>query len=238
MVSSVCICQTMVFAQSWESGERQVTLIELYTSEGCSSCPPAEAYFNQLKNRARLWKDYVPVVFHVDYWDYLGWKDIYARPEHALRQRHYVAQGGVNSVYTPAVLSNGYAWRWWRVNSEVSVSENIVGNLKLSINDGEVDAFFNAKQTLPASFSLNVALLGMNINSEIHSGENEGKTAEHNFVVLCHAQHSSDNLHWKFTFNCNSKLSLSERSLVAWITPVGRLKPIQAVGGTYKSVNY
>jgi hypothetical protein len=57
-----------------------VGLLELYTSEGCSSCPPAEDWFSQLNTNDRLWRDVVPVAFHVDYWDYLGWRDVFADP--------------------------------------------------------------------------------------------------------------------------------------------------------------
>lgn len=62
----------------FQSGLIQTSLLELYTSEGCSSCPPAEAWISGLKEGRRLWKDLVPVAFHVDYWDHLGWNDPFA----------------------------------------------------------------------------------------------------------------------------------------------------------------
>src|SRR4051794_21790628 len=65
----------------FESQERQTTFLELYTSEGCSSCPPAEAWLNQLSKSPVLWKDFVPTAFHVDYWDHLGWRDRWAAKE-------------------------------------------------------------------------------------------------------------------------------------------------------------
>lgn len=57
------------------SGKQQTTLVELYTSQGCSSCPPAERWLSSLQNDPRLWKELIPVAFHVDYWNYLGWND-------------------------------------------------------------------------------------------------------------------------------------------------------------------
>ena len=72
-----------------ESGTIRNTLIELYTSEGCSSCPPAEDFMNKLKNDNNLWKKWVPVAFHVQYWDYIGWKDHYATRENGQRQSLY-----------------------------------------------------------------------------------------------------------------------------------------------------
>ncbi|MDB4793761.1 DUF1223 domain-containing protein, partial [Methylacidiphilales bacterium] len=68
------------------------SLIELYSSEGCSSCPPAEAWVNDLKSAPELWKSIFPVVFHVDYWDGLGWPDRFSRADYTQRQRNYAAQ--------------------------------------------------------------------------------------------------------------------------------------------------
>ena len=59
----------------FESGEARTMLVELFTSEGCSSCPPADAWISQLKESPDLWKKIVPVAFHVDYWNNLGWRD-------------------------------------------------------------------------------------------------------------------------------------------------------------------
>ncbi|WP_084198797.1 DUF1223 domain-containing protein [Halioglobus japonicus] len=85
--------------QRFVSPERQATLLELYTSQGCSSCPPAERWFNTLTDSSRLWDDLVPVVFHVDDWSYLGWKDRFARAEFSQRQRRYKAEDAVQVVY-------------------------------------------------------------------------------------------------------------------------------------------
>src|SRR6266436_651609 len=84
---------TTTYAQElrFQSNAKQTALIELYTSEGCSSCPPAEAWLSQLKADPRLWKDFVPLAFHVDYWDYLGWRDPFASKEWTARQYRYSA---------------------------------------------------------------------------------------------------------------------------------------------------
>src|SRR5256886_7314986 len=90
--------------------------VELFTSEGCSSCPPADAWISQLKESPDLWKKIVPVVFHVDYWDNLGWRDRFAKPEFTERQRRYVAACRGDSVYTPGFVVNGREWRDWVCN--------------------------------------------------------------------------------------------------------------------------
>jgi hypothetical protein len=76
----VLFCESVAIARAvelqFQSGEKRTGLIELYTSEGCSSCPPAEAWLSKLKTNAGLWKDFVPLAFHVDYWNKLGWRAI------------------------------------------------------------------------------------------------------------------------------------------------------------------
>jgi hypothetical protein len=80
------------------SGPERVSLLELYSSEGCSSCPPAEQWLGELRKDPRLWRSIVPVAFHVDYWDGLGWKDRFAQPQWTARQRAYAAAWGGGSV--------------------------------------------------------------------------------------------------------------------------------------------
>ncbi|MEX0406203.1 thioredoxin family protein [Aquibium sp. LZ166] len=88
-------------AQSVDGKPRAV--VELFTSQGCSSCPPADAYFADLARRG----DVVALAYHVDYWDYLGWGDTLADPENTARQRDYARALGQRSVYTPQVVVNG-----------------------------------------------------------------------------------------------------------------------------------
>ena len=78
-------------------------VVELFTSQGCNSCPPAEAYLNRLADRENV----IALEFHVDYWDYIGWKDPYAAPEFTKRQKSYVSPLGMRYVYTPQMVING-----------------------------------------------------------------------------------------------------------------------------------
>ena len=79
-------------------------VVELFTSEGCSSCPPAEAYIGELTQRG----DVLALTFHVDYWDDLGWRDRFALPSAVQRQRAYAKNLGLSSVYTPQVIIDGH----------------------------------------------------------------------------------------------------------------------------------
>src|SRR5262245_26742443 len=78
-------------------------LVELFTSQGCSSCPPADLYLGELAQRT----DVVALAFHVDYWDYIGWRDKFAKPEYTKRQKDYVDALEVRMVYTPQMVVDG-----------------------------------------------------------------------------------------------------------------------------------
>ena len=167
----------------------KASLIELYSSEGCSSCPPAEAWTNDLKSAPGLWKDIFPVAFHVDYWDGLGWPDRFARAEYTQRQRNYAAQLGQDSVYTPEFIVNGLEWRrgWFSGQGLPSAGAKKAGTLSLTIHDKEkkISANYIPGPSVTAQpLVLNVALLGFKLVTDVKRGENGGRTLEHDFVVL------------------------------------------------------
>ncbi|MBT8457322.1 MAG: DUF1223 domain-containing protein, partial [Alphaproteobacteria bacterium] len=83
--------------------EDRLVVIELFTSQGCSSCPPADALLGELAQR----DDVLPLSLHVDYWDYIGWKDIFADPAHTVRQKGYARVAGQRSIYTPQMIVGG-----------------------------------------------------------------------------------------------------------------------------------
>lgn len=84
------------------AGERAV-VVELFTSQGCNACPPADAILAKLAGR----EDVIALSLHVDYWDYLGWRDTFASPEFTRRQKRYARARGDSSVYTPQMIING-----------------------------------------------------------------------------------------------------------------------------------
>src|SRR4029077_19077011 len=123
----------------FESGQKKTHLIELFTSQGCSSCPPAEAWLSKLKAEPGLWKDFVPLAFHVDYWDRLGWRDSYAAKEWTARQYQYSANWKSASVYTPGFVLDG---REWLDRNVPAPSNEKPGALKLSILGSKIFADF------------------------------------------------------------------------------------------------
>src|ERR1043166_3101150 len=171
--------------KTFESGDTQSALIELFTSEGCSSCPPAEKWLSRLKSNQDLWKKAVPIAFHVDYWDHLGWRDRFAKPEFTSRQQQYAAVWGGDSVYTPGFVINGKEWRSWFGGNPAPRSLTKVGVLRVSLGeDGKLGAIFVPNTTQPRALALNVALLGNDLESDVKRGENGGRKLPHDFVVL------------------------------------------------------
>src|SRR5881392_2430617 len=153
--------------KTFESGDTQSSLIELFTSEGCSSCPPAEKWLSALKSSSDLWKKAVPVAFHVDYWDHLGWRDRFSKPEFTSRQQHYAAAWGGDSVYTPGFVINGKEWRDWFGGNVTPTSSIKVGGLRVSLGgDRKITATFVPEQKQQQALSLNVALLGNDLESD------------------------------------------------------------------------
>jgi hypothetical protein len=92
------------------SGPQRAALVELYTSEGCNSCPPADRWFSRLPTGSG--SPAIPLAFHVDYWDHIGWKDRFASPAWSARQREVARRGGARIVYTPQVLFDGRDLEW------------------------------------------------------------------------------------------------------------------------------
>src|SRR6185503_15335347 len=185
---------------SARSGERTVALVELYTSEGCDSCPPADRWLSSLGPRGFAPDRVVPIALHVDYWDYIGWKDPYARQAHAARQRKMAKLARAAMVYTPQVLLQGQDFRHWRDGGSPdgafarTVAEinarPAKARISLSLDTRRRQAFEVevAAELLAAAPGADVALfVGAYENklvSEVKAGENRGKSLPHDYVVL------------------------------------------------------
>jgi hypothetical protein len=218
---------------TFESEETPAALIELFTSEGCSSCPPADSWLSRLKASPDLWKRVVPVSFHVDYWNGLGWPDRFASAANTARQRHYAAAWGTDSVYTPGFVLNGREWRgWFEHDSPAEPLSAKVGKLAVTLRDSRADISF-ARIGGPIPQFVELALLGSNLESNVTRGENSGRKLHHDFTVLHFATASlrGDSGRFTATVALPAKDLDASAAIAVWITPAEAAPPIQATGG-------
>ena len=208
----------------FESGQQKTHLIELFTSQGCSSCPPAEAWLSKLKSEPRLWKDFVPIAFHVDYWDRLGWRDPFASKEWTARQYQYSENWKSESVYTPGFVLDG---REWPGRSIPAAATEKPGVLKLSIKDQKIVAEFVSTNTATTDVDLHLATVGFDLKTKVTAGENGGRNLSQDFVVLAVTNQKMVGGKIEFSFKPDARAG----AVAAWITSSNQIEPIQTVGG-------
>ncbi|MCG8380002.1 MAG: DUF1223 domain-containing protein [Proteobacteria bacterium] len=218
------------------SPETRVSLLELYTSEGCSSCPPADRWLSELKSHPELWKSLIPVAFHVDYWNYIGWEDRFSSPEYSSRQRRYARSRNLKTVYTPGFLLNGEEWRSFFGLRKLSTStDEQAGNLTLKINDMDIAAHYKPNDTNNKSnYILNIAMLGFGITTDVKSGENKNRQLKHDFTVLGYKTiplYKTETGYSVMTELPDIVETAPDMAVSAWINKENDLTPIQAAGG-------
>ena len=216
--------------QHFASGPARVSLVELYTSEGCSSCPPAERWLGTMRDAPGLWRDFVPVAFHVDYWNQLGWPDKFSTKAFTQREYAYAEAWGTGSVYTPCVVRDGAEWR--TRDEKISAARGAAaGTLTASYDGAVVRAEFTpVGATSPATsgFEIHAAILGGGIVSKVSAGENSGETLRHEFIALAlaHGAPGAD-----IALAMPKVSGVARHALAVWVTRRGDLAPQQAAGG-------
>lgn len=216
---------------TFTSSPARTHLLELYTSEGCSSCPPAEAWFSKLKEAPGLWQNFVPIAFHVDYWDRLGWRDPFAAKAWTARQYAYSASWQSANVYTPGFVLDG---REWRQNGVPAASRETPGILKLEVvRPDRVAATFQPRTEAGRPYSVHVARLGFDLKTNVKAGENRGRQLRHDFVVLALEEAPLQNGRAEVTLPAGPAAADpgGRQAIVAWVTDGSQMEPIQAVGG-------
>ncbi|MGZ3872057.1 MAG: DUF1223 domain-containing protein [Mucilaginibacter sp.] len=164
-------------------------VVELFTSEGCSSCPSADALVARVEKEV-IDKPVYILAYHVDYWNRLGWKDVFSRHEYSVRQNQYADWLNLSSVYTPQIVVNG---RKEFVGSEEGTLRNaiksdleIAAKSELALNnikiDGEEATIHYATGAVNNS-DLIVALVQKNAATKVQRGENSGRTLSHVQIV-------------------------------------------------------
>lgn len=169
-----------------KAAESQPIVVELYTSQGCSTCPPADAYLGELARR----EDVIALSFHVNYWDYIGWKDPFASAESTGRQRAYARALGQSYVYTPQMVIDG---RVHEVGTKRSAVEGRLDGLRAG-QKSKLDVRFSRDEqgrlsvTIPSANRHQRAIVWMALfdrshTTEIERGENRGRTLTYYNVV-------------------------------------------------------
>ncbi len=237
MIGRAVVVLVMIATLSLEAGEiafeskpARAHLIELYTSEGCSSCPPAEEWMSGLKNQPRLWQDIVPVAFHVDYWDHLGWRDPFASKLWTERQADYSARWKAESVYTPAFVLDGKEWHYGKLPEAATETPGV---LKITVDGERLSAAFKASGDHSGRYDIHVARLGFALMADVTAGENQGKKLSHDFVVLglTNETMKAGTKELRLPASTTKSTVAPRTAIVAWVTQAGQIEPIQAVGG-------
>jgi hypothetical protein len=211
---------------SFQSGKDRVQLLELFTSQGCSSCPPAEKWITQFVDHSGLWTEIVPVTFHVSYWDRLGWKNPFASKQYTQRQYEYSKNGGIRNVYTPCFVSNGEEWRGYFNRDSLPIDPSEAAILKGEIANGKLEVEYSDDK----AGTLNVAILGFDLVTDVRNGENRGKHLEQQFVVLNHQTGISHSGIWTMKLPKIDITQAERFGLAIWVTKMDDLQPLQATG--------
>jgi hypothetical protein len=199
MLKLFCAASAAVFALSAvsagaactaASAERRVPLLELYTSEGCDSCPPTDRWVTQLPKRGLASDRVIVLAFHVDYWDKLGWIDRFAQARFSERQQLVNERNRARVVYTPQLVLNGKDYRrsgdsdFERRVAEVN-RDRAPASIRLALETAgdrlKVNGAWSGADRGEAQAWL--ALYENRLSSEIKAGENRGKRLEHDYVV-------------------------------------------------------
>ncbi len=178
-------CLVGVFAMSASVPAESPVVVELYTSEGCNSCPRADQYLFELRER----DDVIALAFHVDYWDYLGWTDRFATRDFTNRQRSYARAMGEPMIYTPQLVVGGV--------------DHVVGSNHADVNDAiagaatrdpliEIGLGWSDRHALTVSIpaapydgdaTIWFVRYGKEAQTDVTSGENAGRTLRHANIV-------------------------------------------------------
>ena len=222
--------------QHFASGPDRAALLELYTSEGCRSCPPAERWLAALRDAPGLWRDFVPVDFHVNYWDRLGWPDRFATLEFTQRQSTYAAAWGGDSVYTPCFVRDGAEWHRSVGPPEAAGEKAGVLTVTLAPDGAGRAEFIPVAARAAKLYDIHVALLGSGFASRVTAGENRGETLRHEFVALAVAAYALTSaaagpLQAEFVLPRSRITDEPRRALAIWVTRRGECVPLQAAGG-------
>ncbi len=184
------------------SGDRQTAVVELYTSEGCSSCPSADRWLSRLIETSKGELNVLALAFHVDYWDYLGWKDRFSSADYTRRQRHLGANNLQRTIYTPEFFVNGMEARGTNnILDKIQQANQRQAPLDLKLTVSRDDTGLLLELHSPGDRSTvgqvhhRYLVYENNLSTDVKRGENSGETLNHQQVVryMSQAQNLNQN---------------------------------------------
>lgn len=165
------------------SAENGPVVIELYTSQGCSSCPPADAMLHDLAKR----DDVIALALHVDYWDYIGWKDVFGRPENTARQHAYARAAHATTVYTPQMIIGGVdhvvGSRPMQVMDAVQAQTRRGNPVAVTLTRSGNTVLINATTVTRGDYVVQLVRYTPQETVAIRRGENAGRTLSYANIV-------------------------------------------------------
>ncbi len=227
--------------QRIKSNQYKTSVVELYTSEGCSSCPPADKFLSDL-GKAEQADLIIPLAFHVDYWDYIGWKDPYANADYTRRQRVVARINHQSSIYTPEFVVDGAEARGSReITNRVSATYNSFAEADITLKLSDIDAgkvmvsvsIENIKYSGADVPEVYLAVFENGLSSSINAGENQGRRLVHDFVVryLSPARTTMTGQQHIFDLQLNSNWDHSALGVAAVVRLQKSGRTLQAVKG-------
>lgn len=180
-----------------------VIVMELFTSQGCSSCPPADELMTAVKNSSKT--NVIALSYHVDYWNYIGWKDPFSKSEYSDKQRKYGSKFNSSSIYTPQLVVNG---EMHFVGSNQSKMNNAISNFgkKSAQNQVEIFNVVKSKDKIDFEFEIKgstekkkirIVLVIEERITEINRGENRNRTLKNTNIVITESLSSIDKISGK-----------------------------------------
>lgn len=177
-----------------ESGPRRVALLELYTSEGCDSCPPTDRWISTLPARGLDSARVVTLGFHVDYWNYLGWNDPFSKADYSARQRAASQRNHATVIYTPQLILNGADYRRGIFKDDIAERVSAINrdrpNARIALKLTTTPAELAVEGTVTVSEASRrenaqayLAVYENRLTTAVAGGENRGKQLHHDFVV-------------------------------------------------------
>ena len=204
--------------------EKPVVVVELFTSEGCSSCPPADRLLSEIVDEEYAGAEVFALSFHVDYWDYIGWKDPYADKQFSDRQRAYAKRFRSSQIYTPQMIVNGRhefvgsnrsSWqRTFDIEKRKKNTCSITVN-KLERSGNELTVEVSSSDS--GRVKLNVAVVERSLSQDVKRGENRGRKLAHDNVVRSFQSRTFDGSANRFNLTLPEDLEITNANLIIYV---------------------